>query len=233
PDINNKTLLFARSVVPGLWIPMAYINGGGMCLKWYRDLLVEKDNTVSYQTLDQAAEGIPAGSEGLIFLPHFSGRVCPNDPNVRGTWLGLSWIHTRNHLYKSIMEGIAYEYNYYLKILKELIKDIELSKVIAIGGGAKSKLFNSIKADVLGVKYFPMALNDTATLGSATVAGYGVKAFSNMESAVEMFKKADNHLEPDPKRHREYQKYAEAYEKVFSLAGSIFKTLSADEQNYQ
>ncbi len=225
PDIKYKTLLFARSIIPDLWIPMAYINGGGMCLKWFRDHLIGGET--GYAELDRESEAIPAGSEGLIFLPHFSGRVCPNDPYTRGTWVGLSWNHTRSHLYKAIMEGIAYEYRYYLKVLKELVKEeVQFTEVIVIGGGAKSNVFNAIKADVLGIKYNPQQVSDTATLGTAIVAGYGVKVFSDLRQAADSLVKQGKRIEPDWTNHERYKKYADLYEEMFAALAPFFKFLS-------
>lgn len=226
PDIATKTLLYARSVIPGLWTPLAYINGGGMCLKWFRDNLTGSDSSVSYDSLNAEAENVLPGSEGLLFLPHFSGRVCPNNPNVRGSWLGLSWVHTRAHMYRSIMEGIAYEYNYYLKVIKGLLSDAEFSQVYVIGGGAKSKLFNSIKADVLGIKYSTLNVSDTAILGSAVIAGYGVKAFNNIQETVDRFVKVGGQVEPNIERNAAYKKFTEPYEKVFEALGPTFKAIS-------
>jgi len=226
PDVSTKTMLYARSVIPGLWTPLAYINGGGMCLKWFRDNLTGKENMPSYTDLDRDAEKIVPGSDGLMFLPHFSGRVCPNDPNVRGTWIGLSWIHSREHMYRSIMEGIAYEYSYYLKVIKGLLSDVEFSQVYAIGGGSKSILFNSIKSDVLGIKYSTLNASDTAVIGSAVIAGYGVKAFSNMEETVDRFIRIENQIEPNIQRHLEYKKFTGPYEKVFEALGPTIKAIS-------
>lgn len=224
PDVQHKTLLFARSIIPGLWIPMAYINGGGMCLKWFRDHFTGGET--GYAELDRETEAIPAGSEGLIFLPHFSGRVCPNDAYTRGTWVGLSWNHTRGHLYKAIMEGIAYEYRYYLKVLKGLVKGAQFTEVIAIGGGAKSSVFNAIKADVLGIKYNPQQISDTATLGTAMVAGYGVKVYPDLQQAAEGLVQQGKRIEPDPDNHAHYQKYANLYEEMFNALAPAFKALA-------
>lgn len=226
PDVKNKTLLFPRSVVPGLWIPLAYINGGGLCLKWFRDNLTGAGSVVSYDDLNSEAEKIVPGSEGLLFLPHFSGRVCPNNPNVRGSWLGLNWVHTRGHMYRAIMEGIAYEYNYYLNTIKSLIDDGEFSKVYAIGGGAKSKLFNSIKADVMGINYTTLNISDTAPLGSAVVAGYGVKAYDDFEKVIDGFISFDEHIEYNAAKRAAYKKYSDAYEKSFDALAATFKAIA-------
>jgi xylulokinase len=224
-DITAKTLMFAKSVIPGLWNPMAYINGGGMCLKWFQDNLTGKEGKTSMRELDEEAREIVAGSESLLFIPHFSGRVCPNNPLVRGGYLGLSWIHDRRHMYRAIMEGIAYEYKYYLETIQNLIPDVSLLKVIAVGGGAKSELFNSIKADVLGIKYCPELISNTAALGCAAIAGYGVQAYDSIESAVDQFVKFSDEIKPNMENHEKYAKFATIYKNSFQPLEGIFKEL--------
>ncbi len=224
PDVTNKTLLYPRSVLPGLWAPMAYINGGGLCLQWFRDNLAGDGAT--YRELDREAERIAPGSEGLLFLPHFSGRVCPNNPNVRGSWMGLSWNHKRAGMYNAVMEGIAYEYDYYFKIIKNLVADSSFSQVYAIGGGAKSSLFNRIKANVLGLEYVTLNIADTAPLGSAIVAGYGAGVFTDLKKTADSFIEIEHRIASDVSAHNAYKKYSSAYEKVFKALEPTFKELA-------
>lgn len=225
PDVKNKTLVYPRSVIPGLWIPLAYINGGGLCIRWFRDQVAGKNTKLDYNLLDSEAEKIAPGCEGLIFIPHFAGRVCPNNPNVRGSWVGLNWVHHRGHLFRSIMEGIAYEYSGYVKILKELTGGVDFTNVTVTGGGAKSNIFNSIKADVLGVPYVPLNRNDTATLGSALVAGYGVKVFDDLKSTVERIISNCEYVYPNHHNHIAYQKYINIYEEMIEALEGTFKKI--------
>ncbi len=221
PDIKNKTLVFPRSILPDLWIPLAYIGGGGLCLKWFRDQLTWKGNQPPFSELDEEAAKVLPGSEGLFFIPHFGGRTCPNNPVVRGSWIGLNWVHSRSHMYRSVMESIAYEYSLYFKIIKELAEEQKFSSVTAIGGGSKSSIFNSIKADVLGIPYNTLERGDTATLGSAVVAGYGVKIYDNIKTAVDGMVSRQNEILPDMKIHGSYKRNAEIYNDLIkSLEGA-------------
>jgi len=226
PDLANKTLLFARSVLPGLWIPMAYINGGGMCLEWFKEQLTDSNGETTFSKLDFEAEQILPGSDGLIFLPHFSGRVCPNNAHVRGSWIGLHWSHKRAHLFRSIMEGIAYEYAFYFSIIKELVTDIDFTQVYVIGGGAKSTLFNAIKADVLGIRYMKLKIEDTAPLGSALIAGYGVGLFKDLKSAADSMISFEVKTTFNEKQHHAYNKYIKIYAGLFSALEVTFKKLA-------
>jgi xylulokinase len=225
PDTKHEALMLMRSVVDGLWMPLAYINGGGLCLKWYKDSIVGSDHAVDYLALEREAEKVPPGSSGLLFIPHFAGRVCPNDPDVRGSFIGLNWAHSRGHLYRAIMEGIAYEYKYYLNVLKDIGIDTQIEKVFVMGGGAKSALFNQIKADVLGLKYVPLKNVDTAPLGSAIVAGFGIGVYDDIVKTAESFKKQDAEITNDRGRFESYVPYSKAYLESFSALRTIFLTL--------
>lgn len=224
-DVKNKTLLFPRSVIPGLWLPLAYIGGGGLCIKWFRDQLTGKKDIAEYTELDNEAAAVPPGSEGLIFIPHFGGRACPNVPDVRGSWLGLNWVHTRGHMYRAVMEGIAYEYACYLNILRELLGEVAFSNVLAVGGGAKSNLFNSIKSDVLGISYTPLKRGDTATFGSAITAGYGVGIYKEFSTPANRQIGYGDTLRPNALNHEKYNEYTGIYDGVFSAIGNIFRRL--------
>ena len=90
-----------RSVIPGLWNPLAYIAGGGIALRWFRDQFYNNLRGESqdlpgdlYRDLIETAAKVPPGAEGLFFSPHLGGRICPATPEMRGAWLGFSWGHT-------------------------------------------------------------------------------------------------------------------------------------------
>jgi xylulokinase len=230
PDVKNKTLISARSVIKDLWVPLAYINGGGLCLKWFRDQLTGNKGEVSYSQLDSEATNIDPGSNGLLFNPHFGGRVCPNDPGVRGSWIGLNWGHLRAHMFRSIMESIAYEYKTYLQIVNELFGDMRFTRVISIGGGSKSRLFCSIKSNVLGIPYAILKSSDTATLGSALVAGYGAGIYDDMASKAENLIKVEETVVHSPDIFHKYTDYVEIYRKIFTALSAVHSNLEQLER---
>ena len=107
PDEKNRALLIMRSVVPGMWNPLAYIAGGGQALRWYRDQFFHAEDAGGkdpYDLMAEAAAAVPPGSEGLFFSPHLGGRVCPASPAMRGAWVGFSWGHTRPHFFRAMLE---------------------------------------------------------------------------------------------------------------------------------
>lgn len=177
-DTKHRALLTMRSVIAGLWNPLAYIAGGGIALRWFRDqffntskgrvLPIEED---LYAEMIALAEGIAPGADGLLFSPHLGGRICPASPQMRGAWVGVSWSHTQAHFARAILESIAFEYAYYLKILRELLPRLELVEARVVGGGARSAAWNQIKADVLGIPYQRLAGSEFGTWGAALIAG--------------------------------------------------------------
>ncbi len=229
-DVKNRALLTMRSVIPGLWNPLAYIAGGGIVLRWFRDQFYNKLRGQSeelkndlYPELIAYAAGAPAGSEGLFFSPHLGGRICPASPEMRGAWLGFSWGHTQAHFARSVLESVAYEYAYYLNILKDLIPGLSLYEARVVGGGARSPIWNQIKTDVLGVPYQPLKGSEFGSWGSAMIAGKAAGIFDDLaELAYEHALPAGSRLEPDINTNRLYQPLVEQYIQWQSILSEQF-----------
>jgi xylulokinase len=233
PDLKYKTIMCSRSVIQNLWNPIAFINGGGLCLRWFRDEMAHQETKEvdakgenPYEFLDRLAAEISPGSDKLIFIPHLGGRVLPAQPNLRGSWVGFSWGQSKNHFYRSILEGIAYEYYYYLKIMKNLYPLLEFKEVRVLGGGSKSKLWNKIKADTLNLPYTIVTQQEPAILGSAIIAGYAVGLFDNLAKTSQEFVQVKDRLEPRAEYHEHYQQYAEIYLNLIDNLTDTFQRLA-------
>jgi xylulokinase len=165
-----------------------------------------------YEAMAVLAEKVAPGAEGLLFSPHLGGRICPSDPSMRGAWMGFSWGHNQAHFLRAVLESVAYEYAYYLRILGELIPDLELIEARVIGGGAKNTLWNQIKADVLGVPYQRLKKAEFATWGCALIAGHAVGVYDNLADASEQVAETrGKQVRPRPEVHRVYQANIEKY----------------------
>lgn len=233
PDLENGVLTYYPSAIPGHWFPVGYTAGTGRSHSWFIDELClrerdgNEDRDQIYAALEEAAKTISPGSEGLIFSPHFGSRVCPDQPSIRGFWLGLTWKHTRAHLYRSVLESIAFEYYVYLKVARSLFPDLQQKRMIVVGGGAKSPLWTQIKADVLGVPHATCAnRSDFAPLGSAIVAGHAVGLFSDMAETAKRFTEITEDVLPRPAHSQAYHAYAEFYAKLYEQIEPIFEDLS-------
>jgi xylulokinase len=212
-DVENRALLTMRSVIPGLWNPLAYIAGGGIALRWFRDQFYniirgegqELPSDLYEEMISKAAE-IPPGAEGLFFSPHLGGRICPATPEMRGAWTGFSWGHTQAHFSRAVLESVAYEYAYYLSILRQLIPDLVLLEARVIGGGARSPVWNQIKADVLDVPIQPLKGSEFGSWGSAMVAGKAADIFDDLVTvASEHAIPEGDALIPDVTVHKVYE----------------------------
>ncbi len=151
------------------WSPTA-----GMALKWFKDAFL-KD--ISFKEIDKMAEKIPAGSDGVTFLPYLCGSTMPKyNPDARGSFTGLAPEHTPAHFARSIMESVAC-------ILKSNLDylDVPVSEIRVMGGGANSPLWCSMKADITGKRLLTLKNKETACLGSAILAGVGAGVYSSVE----------------------------------------------------
>jgi len=230
-DNANRALLTMRSVIPGIWHPLAYIAGGGIALRWFRDQFYNafqgKTQALAedlYASMIDTAAKVSPGSEGLFFSPHLGGRICPATPEMRGAWIGFSWKHTQANFFRAVLESVAFEYAYYLKILRDMLPDLQFVEARVTGGGAKSPVWNQIKANVLGVPYSHLKRAELGTWGSAMIAGKAVSLFSDLaETAYNNASVEVPSLEVDPEIHALYAPLIDQYIKLQEILASTFK----------
>ncbi|MDR5710350.1 MAG: FGGY-family carbohydrate kinase, partial [Armatimonadota bacterium] len=129
-------------------------------------------------------------------------------------WLGLTWTHGPEHLYRAMLESVAYEYSIYLEIARDRSGMERLQEARVVGGGARSDLWNQIKCDVLGVPYARLNRTEAAALGSAILAGYAVGVFRDWQEAVGLFTWPVRRYTPHPEHHVRYRAAAAAYRAV-------------------
>jgi len=174
-DAENLTLMTMRSIIPGLWHPLAFVAGGGMALDWFADLVTPPGGSPpDLDELVAEAMAVTPGADGLEFSPHLGGRIAPAGPGRRGHWSGFSWGHGRAAFFRSVLESIALEYADYVRILRELNPSQQKREARVVGGGARSAGWCQIKADVLDLPYRRLERADIGTLGVALVAGHAV-----------------------------------------------------------
>jgi len=123
----------------------------------------------------------------------------------------MDFKHTRAHMYRSVMESIAYEYDYYLSVLRSLYPQDKFTEMLTIGGGAKSPLFNQIKADVLGVKVSTYEMGETALIAGAVIAGVGAGVLKDYASPIRSAIAKGKEYITDPAANAAYRPYARAY----------------------
>lgn len=195
--------------VPGKYFWLGCTYTGGRSLAWARDQFGER-----FEDLTAQAQGIPVGSDGLFFMPWFQGAATPNpDPYARAGWIGLTLHHTKGHMIRALMEGVAFDLRHSLECFKQLGYPID---ELRIGeGGAKSELWRAIQADVFSQDVRIMETRQVSAIGAAIIAGVGVGLFPNFETAAERTIVLGETVKSDPDRVQQYeacyQRYCELY----------------------
>jgi xylulokinase len=155
-----------------------------------------------------------------LFVPHLDGRLLPNDPAMRGAWVGLNRHHKRPHLVRAVLEGVAYEYANYLQVLLKLYPGLTFDETRVIGGGAHSDTWNGIKASVLGVPYVRLNREEFSCWGAALVAGYAVGLFDDLAGAAESSTLMRDRFEPASEDHAAYRPMAQLYRDLLASLAS-------------
>ena len=127
-------------------------------------------------------------------------------------------------MYRSIMEGIAYEYAYYFEVLKKLYPGADFKRMYAIGGGAASDLFNSVKSDVLGLPVTTYQMGDTALVGSAVIAGFGAGVLDDYKAPILKVTRMGKSFKPDMGSHEAYKKHAREYLNVIDALRGVYQS---------
>jgi xylulokinase len=210
--------------VPDRWHFMGVMLSAAGSFQWHHDTLAPD---VSFKMLDAEAETIVPGSEGLLFLPYLTGERTPYpDPLARGAWIGLTARHTRAHLTRAVLEGVAFG----LKDSFTLIKNAglgDISRVHVSGGGAKSGLWKQILADVFDVELVTVNTAEGAAYGAALLAGVGAGHWSSVETACTETIQITGRVAPDPKRAALYAEYYARYQVLYPMLANEFAGLSA------
>jgi xylulokinase len=215
PDRAHR-LISMRGPLPDVWMPLNYVAGAGLCMPWLVGLTGgEPGDRAALQELLAEAEAVPPGAEGLLFAPHLEGRIAPHDPEMHGGWLGLRLGHRRAHLARAILESVAFEYATYLEAMRELHPEIAFERIFGIGGGARSQVWNQIKADVTGVAYQRVAAEETATRGAALVAGSAVGLVDDLGRVAGSVETREQ-LDPDRARHELYRERLPRYAELIA-----------------
>lgn len=202
-----------------------YTFGGaataGAVVRWFRDVFGSEELAVedridinAYTLLELKAKNIPAGSEGLLVLPYFMGERSPIwDSNARGTIIGLSLIHSKGHLYKAFMEGVAYSLRHNMEMVAET--DAELDReIIIVGGGSKSMIWPQIYADVTGHPVRIIKNDVEAPLGDALLAGLATGVIDNPKVLSEWLEFEET-IQPNLENTKKYNRYYEQYKDVY------------------
>lgn len=230
-DPEGRVHTFCHAV-PNTWHVMGVTQGAGLSLKWFRDnFCIEEKRTAElmgidpYVLMDQEAERIAAGCNGLIYLPYLMGERTPHlDPNAKGVFFGLSAKHEKQHMIRSVMEGVVYSLKDCLEIIKGM--GVDVSEVRASGGGGKSPLWRKMQADVFGNEITTINSSEGGALGVAILAGAGVGIYDSVVQGCEAVIKVKTRQMPEMDLHNKYAQFYSIYKRLYSSLKHDFKELA-------
>src|SRR5688572_12174142 len=204
---------------PDLWLleNPGFVSGGNY--RWLRDQFAQGE---TYAALDSEAARVPPGAEGLTFLPSLMGAMAPtwNDA-ARGTYAGFTLAHTRGHFVRALLEGSAYAVRDITTQMQAA--GMELHELRVVGGGAKSRLWNQIKADVTGLRVNVPEITETTALGAAFLALVGIGVYATLSEASEHIVKIRECIEPDPRTQSIYTESYERYRQTYFALLPLFE----------
>lgn len=166
--LNNRSLLTYPFPIGDSWYSQAGTNAAGSAIAWVAGVAGYSKDTAGFESLSELARTIAPGSEGLLFHPYLNGERTPYwDSNLRGTFSGLSFVHSSAHMVRAVYEGVCYSLR---DALTAMIKRDEIdTHLVVVGGGAKDSLLMEILSSVLNCKLIPTAEADSA-YGAARIS---------------------------------------------------------------
>jgi xylulokinase len=208
--------------IPARWHNTGVTLAAGLSLKWFRENF---GDGAGYNELVNEAAKISSGSDGALWLPYLMGERTPHlDAHARAAFVGLTASHTKAHLTRAVLEGIAFSLRDSIEIFKELGAPIE--RVRLGGGGAKSPLWRQIQADVYGQNIEILEADEGAAFGAAILAGVGVGAWNSVDEACEKTIRVAETVAPNLKSIEKLNRNYEAYRILYAALRPAMKIIT-------
>jgi xylulokinase len=219
--VVDHRVFLDHHLLPDAWMLNGCMASSGSILRWFQRELA---NGEGFEVLDGRAEVVGPGSDGIVCLPYFLGEKSPiQDADARGAFIGLHLGHEQAHLYRSILEAIAYGFRHHLEVFAE--RDLEPRRVRVTNGGSRSRLWRQIVADVLGLPLESLVDHPGSGLGSAFAAGVGVGLLAWND--IDRFARVHETIEPDPAANARYQEPYAVYRELHPAIAPLAHRLSA------
>lgn len=220
---------YPDTIVRGLGLVEGGQTSSGSIVAWYKRTLckdLEGRDESAYDILNRAAAQLPPGSDGLLVLDWWQGNRTPyTDPNVRGMIYGLSLGHTQAHIFRAIMEGVAFGTENVFDSFRRA--GYPINEICMGGGTTNSDLFVQIHADVSNVVVNVPKNPQSPTLGSAILAAVAAGLYKSMDEAVENMVQYAKRIAPNPENHAKYKKIFEQYQKAYEQCGNWMRETTA------
>jgi len=236
PILDPKMRIFNQwHLDPSMVSPTGTMQTAGNSYRWLRDEIctMEKERAAKigmdpYSIMDSEAMKVKPGSENIIFLPYLMGERSPWwNPKARGVFFGLALGHARRNLVRAVLEGVGYNLKTILDALQESGKKI--GRIVSIGGGARSKLWRQVLADIFGKRVaVPMYPEEATSVGAAIAGAIGIGFFKDFLVAEKILEIVEEAI-PDAKNHRMYLKYHRFFERLYEGLVPFFEELASIE----
>ena len=218
--------------VPGAWHVMGVTQAAGLSLKWFRDNFCDAEMVAAkgldkdpYYLMDKQAERIPIGAERLLYLPYLMGERTPHlDPNCRGAFIGLSAMHTKQHLLRAVMEGVVYSQRDSVEVLRGM--GVKINDMLACGGGGTSPLWRQMLADVYGCPVKTVVSKEGPALGVAILAAVGTGVYGSVQEACKEVIKTNPAQNPIAANSAEYEKFYKMYTELYPALKESYAKLA-------
>lgn len=216
-DENNALHAFGHA--DGYYHLMGCMLSAASCNKWWMDDIIgTKDYAAEQQAIDKL------GENHVFFLPYLMGERSPhNDPNARGTFIGLTMDNSRADMTQAVLEGVAFAMRDSFEVAKSLGIRIERTKIC--GGGAKSPLWCKIMANVLGIKVDLLESEEGPSMGGAMLAAVACGEYASVEAAAKAIVKVVDTIEPEPALVEKYEKKYRQFAQIYPALKDVFKVI--------
>jgi xylulokinase len=224
-DKTDTRLHVFNHALPGMWYVLGATLSAGLSLRWLRGVVGLEAQADAYAMFSAEAATVPPGADGLIFLPYLTGERTPHmDSQARGAFVGLTAYHTRAHLVRAVLEGVAFSLRQALGLALALGGSAE--RVIAAGGAMESAIWRGIIADVLALPLRRTLMTETTGVGAALLAGVGAGIFADFAQACARTARYDAVTEPDIARAALYDTLYDQFVNLYPLLRNDFHRLS-------
>jgi xylulokinase len=218
--------------VPGKWHVMGVVLAAGGSLQWFRNTLCQdivaaakKKRVDPYERIDAEVAKVPPGSHGLYFLPYLTGERTPHaDPHARAAWVGLSNMHGRAEMARAVMEGATYAMRDCLEIIKGM--GVPITEIRASGGGAKSKFWRGLQADIYGGAVSTVSSKEGPAYGVALLAGVGTGVWASVPEACQATIKTLSQTRPNARNVKRYDALYPEYGQLYLSLKDDFRRIA-------
>jgi len=222
-DPKGRLHTFCHAI-PNRWHVMGVTQAAGLSLRWFRDQFGSPyvGSGDVYDRMCEDAARVDAGSEGLFWAPYLMGERTPHlDPNARAAFVGLTASHTRAHLIRAILEGVAYSLKDTFTIFDEI--GVPAQRIRLGGGGARSPLWRQIQADVYAHQVETVVAEEGAAYGAAILAGVGAGHWATVDQACDAVVRVASRIEPDPRPSALLQSGYQVYRRIYPALRQMFE----------